>query len=299
MLEFQPVRMEDKAVIDSYFKPPAFECSELTFTNIIIWGQDNKIQWAESGDALYVRLQFSPKQSPFLFPPVPKDFSCDYTRVLDTALAYFDSIGVEPRFRSVSGPFVELFRQSAPLFSLIPDRDTADYVYSAEDLITLKGRKFHAKRNHINQFSSQYAFTYAPLTSEKAGDCMQLYMSWLQEKDVNEPGIMGEMKAIAFLLPNMERLGVAGGCIYVGEKLVAFSLGEQVREDMAIIHIEKADPSYPGLFTVINQQFAEHAWSKMRYINREEDMGIPGMRKAKESYQPVKMIEKFDAVRRP
>ena len=299
MLEFQPVRLEDKAAVDSYFKPHAFECSELTFTNIIMWGQDGKIKWAQENDVLYILLQFHPKQSPFMFPPVPRNLSGDYMAAIDTALAYFDSIGVAPRFRSVSGPFVQLFQKYAPLFSLVPDRDTYDYVYNAEDLITLKGRKFHAKRNHINQFSSQYAFSYAPLTPDKAGDCMQLYMSWLQEKDANEPGIMGEMKAISFLIPNMERLGVVGGCVYVGEKLVAFSLGERLREDMAIIHIEKADPDYPGLFTVINQQFAEHAWGGVTFINREEDMGIPGMRRAKESYQPVKMIEKFDAIRRP
>lgn len=299
MLQFQPVRLSDKAVIDSYLKPHAFECSEFTFTNLIIWGQDEKIHWAEQDDVLYVRLQFSRKQQPFMFPPIPKSFDMDYGKALEAAYAYFSAIGVSPRFRSVNGRFVELFQKHAPLFSLIPDRNTFDYVYSAEDLITLKGRKYHAKRNHINQFTSQYSFTYEPLTADRTKECMELYMSWLQEKDINEPGILGEMKAISFLLPNMEALQVKGGCIYVGGKLVAFSLGEQVKDDMAVIHIEKADASYTGLYALINQQFAEHAWSNMTYLNREEDMGIPGMRKAKLSYQPIKLIEKYDAVLRP
>ncbi len=299
MLQFQPVRLDDKPIIDAYLKPHGFECSELTFTNFIIWGQDGKIQWAQENEVLYIRLQFAKKQHPFMFPPIPKDFSMDYGIALQAAYEYFNAIGVAPRFRSVNGRFVELFHTHAPLFSLIPDRNTFDYVYHAEDLIALKGRKYHAKRNHINQFTSQYQFTYAPLTPERTKECMDLYMSWLQEKDINEPGILGEMKAISFLLPNMKALEVQGGCIYVGEKLVAFSLGERVKKDAAVIHIEKADASYTGLYAVINQQFAEHAWSDVTYINREEDMGIPGMRKAKLSYQPVKLIEKYDAVLRP
>ncbi|HWR22084.1 MAG TPA: phosphatidylglycerol lysyltransferase domain-containing protein [Feifaniaceae bacterium] len=299
MLEFQPVRLSDKAIIDPYLKPHAFECSEFTFTNFIIWGQDEKIQWAERDGVLYIRLQFAKKQQPFMFPPIPKDFQMDYGKALAPAYEYFSSNGVAPRFRAVSGRFVDLFQEHAPLFSLIQDRDTFDYIYSAEDLITLKGRKYHAKRNHINQFTSQYSFTYETLTPDRTQECMELYMSWLQEKDVNEPGILGEMKAISFLLPNMDALHVKGGCIYVAGKLVAFSMGEQVRDGLAVIHIEKADASYMGLYAVINQQFAEHAWSDMAYLNREEDMGIPGMRKAKLSYQPVKLIEKYDAVLRP
>jgi hypothetical protein len=97
----------------------------------------------------------------------------------------------------------------------------------------------------------------------------------------------------------MRKLGVAGGSIYVGDKLVAFTMGEQVREDMAVIHIEKADASYVGLYAAINQQFVMHEWKDVVYVNREEDMGIPGMRKAKLSYHPAKLLEKFDAVRRP
>jgi hypothetical protein len=297
-LEFRPVRLEDKATIDSYLKPHAFECSEFTFTNFIIWGQDNKIQWAQHNDVLYIRLQFG-KHQPFLFPPIPRSFNTDYSAAIMEACKYFDSIGVMPRFRSVSGPFVELFRNYCSMMTLVSDRNTFDYVYRTEDLIELKGRKYHAKRNHINQFASQYAFTYRPLTPDMTDECMDLYLSWLQEKDVNEPGILGEMKAIRFLLPNMRKLGVAGGSIYVGDKLVAFTMGEQVREDMAVIHIEKADASYVGLYAAINQQFVMHEWKDVVYVNREEDMGIPGMRKAKLSYHPAKLLEKFDAVRRP
>lgn len=298
LLEFQPFRLEDKPVIESYIKPHAFECSELTFTNMIMWGQDDKIRWAQMNDVLYVRLKFG-SHPVFMFPPIPKDMGMEYSKAMEPACKYFSEIGAVPRFRSVSGPFVSLFAKHCTMFTLVPDRNTFDYVYLAQELIALRGRKYHAKRNHVNQFSAQYQYTYRPLTSDMTDACMELYISWLQEKDVNEPGILGEMKAIQFLLPNMERLGIVGGSLFVGDKLVAFTLGEKIRGDMAVIHIEKADASYVGLYAMINQQFAAHAWNDMTYINREEDMGIPGMRKAKLSYNPVKMIEKFDAVWRP
>jgi len=298
LLEFKPILIEDKQVIDSFLKPHRFECSEFTFTNVIIWGQDEKIKWAQTDDAIYFLLKFG-RHPAFMFPPIPLSLSSDYFKIVDAACGYFGENGLNPYFRSISGPFVSLFKENFPQLSLVPNRNTFDYVYSANDLIELKGRKYHAKRNHINQFSSQYNYTYKPLTLDKAEECMQLYLGWLEEKDINEPGIVGEMKAIRFLLPNLERLGVLGGSIYVGDKLVAFTIGEKIREDMALIHVEKADTSYIGLYAVINQQFASHALADVTYINREEDMGIPGMRKAKLSYQPVRMIEKFDAIWRP
>lgn len=299
MLEFIPFSLEHKPIIEQYIKPHGFSCSEFTFTNMIIWGQDGKIQWAQKDDVLYVRLQFGAQAAPFMFPPIPKSFDQDYRQALDAAIAYFFKTGAQPRFRSVSGDFVARFEACMPQFSLVPDRNTFDYMYNAKDLITLSGRKLHAKRNHIHQFTSQYTFEYRPLTSHMQEECLALYMSWLGEKDIYQPGILGEMKAIQFLLPNMEKLGVLGGSIYINGKMAAFSLGEQINHNTAVIHIEKADASYIGLYALINQQFAQHTWSKMEFINREEDMGIPGMRKAKLSYRPVRLIEKFDAVLRP
>ncbi len=295
-MEFHNVLLEDKPIIDAYFKPLQPECSEFTFTNLIMWGQDGKIKWAQQDDVLYIRLQFGAQHAPFFFPPIPKDMSMDYRKAIDAAANNLIGLGETPKFRSVNGAFVPLFQRYAPDYRLTPDRNTFDYVYRAESLITLRGKKLHAKRNHINQFRASFSHEYRPLTPDMAEECLAVYLKWLEGKDVFEPGILGEMKAIKFLLPNMEALGVQGGTVYVDGKLVAFTVGEPLRHDMAVIHIEKADPAYPGLYAVINQQFAEHAWSNMTYINREEDMGIEGMRKAKLSYYPVRLTEKFDAV---
>ncbi len=293
-MEFHTFQIQDKPTIDAFVKPLKLECSELTFTNMIIWGQDGKMQWAVQDDVLYVRLQFG-SHPPFFFPPVPKDVSMDYGKAISAASDHLRGEGATPMFRSISGIFVKLFEKYAPDFVMMQDRNTFDYVYRAEDLITLRGKKLHSKRNHINQFKNNYRYAYRPLQPDMIEDCMSVYLNWLQEKDVFEPGILGELQAIKFLLPNMEALGVKGGAIYVEDKLTAFTIGEQIRENMALIHIEKADANVPGLYAMINQQFVENTWSGLELINREEDMGIEGMRKAKLSYHPVRMIEKYTA----
>jgi len=295
-MEFQPFQIEDKPEIDAFLKPLKPEASELTFTYMIMWGQDGKFTWAVEDDVLYVLVRFGEKYPPFLLPPVPKDMGMDYAHAVAKGCEALAAIGAKPKFRSISGPFVPLFEQHAPGLRLLHERDSDDYVYLAEDLITLRGKKLHGKRNHINQFRSRYSFEYRPLRPEDEGACMELYLGWLQEKDVFAPGILGEMKGLRFLLPNMEQLGVKGGAIFVDGRMAAFTLGEQLSPDMALIHIEKADSAIPGLYPLINQQFAEHEWSGVTYINREEDMGVEGLRKAKLSYHPVRMTEKFAAV---
>ena len=159
----------------------------------------------------------------------------------------------------------------------------------------MKGKKLHGKRNHINRFRATTAFEYRALHGENAGECMELYQAWLEHKDPATPGILGEQRALEFMLPRLDELQLYAGGIYVDNALMAFSVGEKLHDDVAIIHIGKASHMFPELYAVINQQFAEHAFSDVVLINREEDMGIEGMRKAKLSYDPVKLIEKYDA----
>ncbi len=294
-LEFREVTLADKTWIDAYLKPYQLENSESSFTYYIIWGLGGRIKVAECQDVLYTRLQFG-SYPPFMFAPVPKDPECDYMRAVSVAIEHFIwKEGMLPVFRCITEPFKQMFEEQCPGLPLEAERDIFDYIYSADDLITLRGKKFHSKRNHINQFSSVYQYEYRPLTTDMYDACMEICENWLKGKDPEQPGIMGELQAIRFMIPNMEPLGVQGGGIFINDKLCAFSLGERLREDIALIHVEKADAAFNGLYAVINQQFAQHAWHDVKWINREEDMGLEGMRKAKLSYNPVKLVEKYRA----
>lgn len=150
-LNFRDVTLDDKPLIDSYLKPYNAENSEFSFVYLMMWGQGKQIQFAEYENTLYFLLRF-PNVPPFMFAPIPKEVPEDYGKQISVAESVFESIGAKPYFRSICGVFRDWFEQYGPQYDLYYDRNTADYVYQASDLINLKGKKYHGKRNHINQF---------------------------------------------------------------------------------------------------------------------------------------------------
>lgn len=171
-----------------------------------------------------------------------------------------------------------------------PVRDQYDYIYRRTDLATLHGKHFDAKRNHINRFRLEHPdFEYRPLTPELFDECRQLTEIWQGEKNVNENGnetIDAEHRVMETIFSNWDALGMTGGSIFVDGRMVAFTYGAAVTTDTLDVCVEKADRHVEGAFAIINQQFAEHLPEQYVYLNREEDMGIPGLRQAKLSYHP-------------
>jgi hypothetical protein len=174
------------------------------------------------------------------------------------------------------------------------DRGQSDYVYLAEDLIKLQGRKYHRKRNHIKQFKEKYSYQYLPLTSEWISECLRLETEWCDLRHCEAiPGLLNESVAIKEALTCYETLGLKGGAILIDGKVEAFTLGEPLNQNTVVIHIEKANSAYEGLYSLINQAFLENEWAEYTYVNREQDLGEEGLRKAKESYFPHHMINKY------
>jgi len=165
-------------------------------------------------------------------------------------------------------------------------RNQYDYIYRRTDLAMLNGRHFNAKRNHIHRFRAEHhGFEYRPLTPELFNDCRQLTSIWQEEKDESET-IAAEHRVMETVFTHWDALGMMGGCIFVEGRMVAFTYGAAVTTDTFDVCVEKADRSVEGAFAIINQQFAEHLPEQYIYLNREEDMGIPGLRQAKLSYHP-------------
>ena len=296
-LDFQPINLSMKPMVEKYREHWDMDSSEYTFTNLLMWGTDGHILLEEYGDTLFCLLRYD-QEAPFMFAPLPLNENTDYERSVHIAGEYMKNLGTEPRFSAVTGHLAELFRARCADYELKEDRANFDYVYRTEELLTLSGKKFHAKKNHLNQFRDKYAFEYVELRPEMLEECLEVYANWLNGKEVVEPSALGELAAIKTIITNMDALGVRGGGIRMEGKLTAFTLGELMRPDTALIHIEKAVGSIRGLFTIINQQFIEHEWKDTLYINREEDMGLEGMRRAKMSYHPIRMVEKFEATKR-
>jgi len=171
-----------------------------------------------------------------------------------------------------------------------------DYVYLASDLINLPGRKYHKKKNHINRFVSRYSYQYRPLTPDLIDGCIELQRAWCGIRDCFAPEHMSlaeEHEAILDVLQNAQVLGAIGGVILIDGRVAAFSIGEPLNRETFVIHFEKASLDYPGLYQLINRDFCADACSGFTYVNREQDLGEPGLRQAKESYYPHHMIEKF------
>lgn len=185
-------------------------------------------------------------------------------------------------------------------FKYIEERDLFDYIYDAESLRTLAGRKNQKKRNHINYFLKEYEnrFEYKLLSEENFNECLELMKAWTtskEEQDEFDDGIDDELIGIKKIFNNYsilkDRVKVAG--IYIDDKLEAFTIGELLNKNMALIHIEKANPDIRGLYPYINQQFILNEFSDVEFVNREEDLGIEGLRKAKLSYHPLRFVEKY------
>jgi len=175
-----------------------------------------------------------------------------------------------------------------------PTRDQFDYIYQSQDLVKLAGRKYHSKRNHINRFFQSYSFTYAALTDSHLKACSELAGTWCVSRRCEEDlNLLGEWEAVREALTYFHTLSIQGGVILIRNKVEAFTLAELLNEQTAVVHIEKANPDIPGLYTMINQQFCEKSWQNVPYINREQDLGEEGLRRAKLSYYPDHLVEKF------
>jgi len=177
-----------------------------------------------------------------------------------------------------------------------PLRDQYDYIYRRTDLAMLHGRHLDAKRNHIHRFRAEHPdFEYRPLTPELFDECYRLTEIWQEEKNQNQnqnqnenrnKTIDAEHRVMETIFSNWDALGMIGGSIFVDGRMVAFTYGSVVTTDTLDVCVEKADRHVEGAFAIINQQFAEHLPEQYVYLNREEDMGIPGLRQAKLSYHP-------------
>ena len=173
------------------------------------------------------------------------------------------------------------------------DRDYFDYIYSRQELAELKGKNFQPKRNHVNKFKRTYNYKYTPLTVDLIPHCLELEEKWCEEHDCEEEeSLINERKALNIALRNFDALGLVGGALWVDDEIVGFTYGAPVNHDTFAVHIEKADSHIDGSYNILNQEFARHIPEQYVYLNREEDLGIPGLRKAKLSYRPVILLEK-------
>ena len=288
--ETRELAMEDRALLDALFEREQPDVSELTFTNLFIWRHAYGLHLSRVNGALCLFSWRSDPEDSFLLPPLQAE---DGPAVVEAGLRHLRENGHDPKLCRVSEAQLERLRITGERFTIEEDRDHSDYVYSVRDLVDLPGNQFHDKRNHIAQFRAEHTFEYRPLTPDLVPACETLQDEWCDEKHCDLVATLrAESRAVKEALRHLDALGAVGGCVLAGGKVVAFALGEALNRDTVVIHIEKADPAFHGLYQLINQQFLEHQWRDYPYVNREQDMGVPGLRKAKQSYNPHHLVKK-------
>lgn len=287
--QFQDLSLEDKALFDSAFTqfPPVI--SKFTFTNLFIWRHTYQIKISRLHHFLIILSD--KRENSFFFPTLGEGNVIGCYRIL---LQYLQGKGISPKIERVPEAVISQIDWKREGFGVEFNRDQSDYIYLTEDLIKLQGRKYHRKRNHIKQFKEKYSYQYTPLTSEWISECLRLETEWCDLRHCEAiPGLLNESLAIKEALTHFEVLGVRGGGILIDGKVEAFTLGDPLNRDTVVIHIEKANPAFEGLYPLINQIFLENHWSGYAYVNREQDLGEEGLRKAKESYFPHHMVNKY------
>lgn len=290
--EFEPLTLEDRPRIRPFLRAYQPQTSELTFVNLYIWRDYYKFTWSIYKDCLLLCAQR--EDDTFALPPIGPAPRIEVTR--DLLMWMRDVQGVQdPHIARADQKLVDEL-ENAPDFAVNPTRDHFDYVYLSADLGELAGRKYSKKRNHINQFLRSYSYTYRALNEELVPGCLALAEVWCEQRLCEEDiSLTHEFAGIRDALENFTALEIEGGAITIDGQIQAFALGERLNEDTAVVHIEKANPEFHGIYPMMTREFSANRWmNEVKFINREQDIGEPGLRRAKESYYPDHLVEKYE-----
>lgn len=287
-LEFRQVKLEDKELIDSYIKKQNSKSCSISFANIYLWEPHYKVTFTIVENMLVFR---SNGEKPYFSFPIGGG---DVKKAIDFMMEYCKEMNLEFKMYGVTQEQFHVIEELYPgEFQVEYNRDEANYVYETEKLINLSGKKYHGKKNHINKFKRLYPdWQYEDITDENLEECIEMAYGWRKENDCDT----NELKRVEFCvslnaLKKLKELELIGGLIRAEGKVVAITVGEPLTNDTFVIHIEKAYAGVEGAYPMINREFLAHHATDYMYVNREEDTGAEGLRKAKLSYKPVFMVE--------
>ena len=329
MIQFRKVSLSHRPTIEKYLLQSSSLICDATFSSLYMWQEAYNTCWAEVAGALVVRFDLSEEEDDVdgymvvaseQFYAMEESVDCLYRSLVADAEQYSRPL----RFVCMSQRAADSFLEWADknyraeqlgykavagrrCFAVSDNPDYRDYIYSLEDLSLLAGRKYQPKRNFTNRFESKYNFTFEPLTLSDFEQCLMLECRWQRQK-MQAQGAMVEVRnrvehecppseermAICRAFDAYDEMGLVGGVLKVEGRVVAFTYGSALNEEVFCTHIEKTDASYEGAFQMINRSFSKMLLEKgYKMVNREEDMGIAGLRRAKQSYYPVAMQEKL------
>jgi len=293
MLSFKKVALEDKDWVEKCMKAAGFRGSEFTFSNLFNWRDGYELTIAGFEGFLLIKSG-SGDDASYMYPIGEGDMAAAVQAIRDDAAQngiVFSMYGIpEERIEEVQCLLGDEY-------DIEPVRDNFDYIYTRESLATLSGKKLHGKRNHINKFLSLYPdWSVEAINADNIGEAWKMNLEWCSRQECVSHSLKKESCAVENAFANFFELGLTGAMLKVNGNVVAYTMGNEVTDDTFVVHIEKAFTDTEGAYTMINREFVKMLPEKYLYINREDDVGDPGLRKAKESYRPAMMYERYNAV---
>jgi hypothetical protein len=287
-LSFTPVKLAEQADFQSYLDRCPQLASDYSFINLWSWAAVYGLEWAFSEALVWIR-QNRPETA--LWAPVGDWEKVDWQGWRKEQPRLFESFVRVPQL------LCDIWRQAfGESVRAAEDRAMWDYLYDAAELKELKGNRFHRKKNLVNRFKKNHHHVFVEMDADMADRAMALQYDWCTWRTCDSSSqLAAENQAIMETLKNWESLnGVAGGCIFVEDLIVAYTIGERISEETLLIHFEKGCPAYKGAYQAINQMFIENqADAELQWVNREPDLGDEGLRKAKLSYHPSGFLKKY------
>lgn len=293
MIDFKPLDLSDRNLFLKYLGHYPFYSYEYSFLSLYFWKDYCNVHYGLYKDVLIIKKSEEHKGSYFIQPlGCPDHLLSELLEVLINIKQQDASF--KDLFREIEEPFLLRIKDLYEVdICSQEEENNFDYLYETQKLINLPGDKLRKKKNHYNQFINSYHYSIKDISEKDVQiDCLDLATSWLESQKTKYNEIIFELEGIRNIFNNIEYLNVLGMAIYVNNSLAGFTIGEKVNEKMAIVHVEKGNINYKGIYAFLNKVFAEKYLQDTYYINREEDLGISGLRKAKLAYEPSMLVKK-------
>jgi hypothetical protein len=271
------------------YKTALAACPEVTsdysFANLYGWAEHYGLSWRFEHGLVWLRQSIAAET---FWAPVGDWNAVDWRSL--------PCLSGPARFTRVPEALLRIWREAfGDRVCAVEARDHFDYVYSVPELVELKGNKFHKKKNLLNQFEKGYIFEYTPMQADCVEEVLDMQAEWHGWQEHASEALEAENQAISRVLKVFDRMrGLLGGTVRVGGKVIAYTVGECLSPDTMVIHFEKGDTRYKGVYQAINKHFLAAQEDRFTFVNREQDLGDEGLRKAKLSYNPSHFMQKYD-----
>ncbi|MFX0082486.1 MAG: DUF2156 domain-containing protein [Candidatus Hodarchaeota archaeon] len=296
----KPIEITDKDLFDVYFHKNPPENSEFTFTNLFMWRNYYNFLFMEFKEHIilfsndYLKNRRNPintdsKDYLYFFPPI----GSNPDRIIIELFENNSNIEIHRVPEKICEKVTQNEKFNKLNIGILQDRNNWDYIYNKEEILNLAGNKYRQNRRWLQKFLNNYNYEFQSITEDLIEKCKELQLEWcIMRACTEDESLEAEQEAIYEALNNFEALGYRGGLICVEDKCAAYTFGEMLNDGTLVIHIEKAHAEYDGAYQAINNFFLKNCCEDAIYVNREQDLGIEGLRRAKESYKPINMIKK-------